>query len=117
MRTGKLLFRKAKSRVMIRYLRNLLGDLGFQFHPALGDGVAHLDVVARDQSDGQVFREVEALVGVPTLVFVRSRKFGSVETQRVQHVADVYHHMVMALTGQLGNLAAAHGQGGGGGIC
>src|SRR5690606_2446957 len=91
--------------------RSSLG-LCFQFHPTLGDGVAHLDVVARDQSDGQLFREVEARKSASSGVNVARLKSEFSDAEAGQHLADVADDIGMALPGQLGNLAAAHGQGG-----
>lgn len=90
----------------------LLPDgLGFQFHPASHDAVAHGDVVASHKGDGQVFGEGEHREGAPGGVRVSRSKIGFSLAQGLQHRADVTEDVRVQLPRQFSNLLAGHREG------
>ena len=88
----------------------------FKLQPANGDAVAHLHVVPGDQRDGEVFGEVEAGSLLTFRVGVDRRKTAFVDFEVTQHLADVAQYIGVTLPGQVGNLAAGHGEGVVGGV-
>lgn len=85
-----------------------------RFHPAVHDAGAEDDRVTGDEDHGLALGEIEAGQRTSSAVDVARTKFGFSYAEVFEHNPNIPKNMGVKLPGQLCDLAAGHGEDGGG---